>query len=101
MPVDRQPRKLERVATDDIRGLASDSWKFDKLIRVARHVAAIFRNQRLGHPEQATRLGAEKAGRLNDLLEIFGGSLGQCLGIWIACEDDRRDLIDARIGALR
>ncbi len=101
MPIDGKPRHAERVAEDDVGGLASDARQFDQRVHRARHLAAMGLDDLGRHTQERTRLGAEEPGRLNLRLELVGRRPGERAGVRVAAEERRRDLIDALVGALR
>ena len=67
----------------------------------ARHLAAVALDEALREADQAPRLGAEEAGRADDLLELGGRGRRERRGVGVAREEPRRHHVDPLVGALR
>lgn len=99
--IHRQARHAQRVAQDDVGGLASHARELDEIVHARRHFAPVSFHERAGHAGQRLRLGSEEAGRLNLRLQLRGRGLRQRAGVRVSREEGRRDSIDALVRALR
>src|SRR6266513_1317518 len=70
--INGQAGHAERVAEDDMRGLASDAGQRGELLHVRRHLAAMLRHELLRHPDQRLRFLTEEARGQDDGLELGG-----------------------------
>ena len=68
--VDGQAGHAERVAEDDVRGLAADARQRHERLHARRHLAPVLRDEALRHAEERPGLLAEEAGRCTSLLEL-------------------------------
>ena len=69
--VDGDPRDAERVAQHDVGRLATDPGQRDEVGEAAGHLAVVPLDQRLAQPDDRGRLGAEEAGRADEVLELL------------------------------
>src|ERR1035441_1138012 len=88
-------------AQHDVGGLARHSGQLQQLLHGARHLPAEFADQFAGCAHDRLRLVAEKPGGANVGFELFRLKRGK--GLWrrVFLEKDRRDQVDAYVGALR
>ena len=100
MPIDRKAGHAEGVTEDDICRLPADAREGDERVHVGRHRPAVRLDEGGGHPDQRFRFRAEKAGRVNLLLERSRRRPGERPGVRIPFEQGGRDEVDARIGRL-
>src|SRR5690348_11769932 len=91
----------EGVAEHHVGGLEPHAGQLDEGRALARHLAAVTLDERLGHAEQRAGLGAEEARRADLALELLRPGLRQRVGSWIRLEQTGRDHVDALVGALR
>ncbi len=99
--IHRQSRDAERVAKDDVGGLAAHAGQLHQFVHRPRHFAAMRVDDLGRHPEQRARLGAEETCRLDLRLEFVGGRPGERRGVGVALEQGRRDLVHPLVSALR
>jgi len=99
--IDRQTGNAQRMSEHDVRRLAADARELRELLHVGRHLAAVFGDQLLRHPDQGFRFLTKESGRQNLRLELGGCGLRQRARISIALEKGGRDHVDARVGGLR
>src|SRR5450759_678131 len=90
----------ERVAKDDVCGLASDAGKLDESVHRIWHLAVVALDQSLAESDQALRLVAEEPRALDDLLQFFRRRIGERDGRWKSVKEQRRHHVHALVGAL-
>ena len=91
----------KRVAEDDVRRLSADAGQLDECLHVARHVAAVASDERVGHRDEVRCLAAEEASTPNHLLDILLSRGGERCGVGIPHEERWGDHVDAFVCALR
>jgi hypothetical protein len=96
-----QPGDAERVPEHDVRRLAADARQRDERLHRRRHRTAVGLDEGRGHAQKRPGLRAEEAGRHDLRLELARRGGGERLGVRIPAEERRRDLVHARVGALR
>jgi hypothetical protein len=101
MTIDGEARHAQRVAQDDIGGLAPDTGELDEILHARRDFAVVLLHERARHSGERLRFHPEEAGGLNLGLELRCRRLRQRAGVRISREERRRDLVDALVGALR
>src|SRR5690606_27579268 len=94
-------RLAERVAQDDVRGLAADAREADQRVHLRRDLAPVLVDQRVRHRDQVPRLAPEEAGRVDELFDLLLLRAGQVLWCRVPREEGGRDLVDPLVGALR
>ena len=97
MPIDGEPRHAERVAEDDVGGLAADAGKRGERVHVGRNISAVLLDEGARGADDRFRLRAEEAGGVNLRLEVFRRGLRQRRGVGIAREERRRHQVHAGI----
>src|SRR5664279_4529175 len=85
----------------DVRGLAGHSGQLQEFVHGARYLAAELADQLTGGAHHRLRFVAEESGGANVVFELFGLERGKRFGRRVFLEDDRRDHVDAYVGALR
>ena len=70
--IDRKAREAERDAPHHVAGLAPHSGDGHQILERRGHLALEALHQRRRHADQALGLGAEEAGRADDLLDVLG-----------------------------
>jgi hypothetical protein len=88
------------MSDHDVRGLAPDPRQRHELSDRARHDAAVTLQEPPGEADEAPRLGAEEAGRSDDLLDVGGRRRGECGRIRVAREELWGDLVHALVRTL-
>ncbi len=100
--IDRQAGHAERVAEHDVGGLASDAGQLRR-VRPSRPAPRRHGVRRARAPcrRSAPRLHPEEAGGAESAARALRVGARQRRGVRIAREQRRRDLVHARVGALR
>jgi hypothetical protein len=88
-------------AQNDIGRLARNAWKFDELLDVARHLAAMSFDERSAGFANRLRLAAKETRRPDDGLDLGLRSGGQCCRRREAPEELLRHPIHDSVGAPR
>jgi hypothetical protein len=98
--VDGDARDAERVAEDDVRGLAADAGQRHQVDQTAGDLAVVPLLQRPTELDQRIGLVAEEPGGPDQLLQLrpVGARVGR--GGRVAREELRGDLVDPLVGAL-
>ena len=89
--VDRHPLQAEGHAPDDVRRLAADTGDRNQVGQGRRDLPAIALLQRCGHAEQASGLGPEEAGRVDEPFDLGRVGVDQFRGGRVAGEQGGRD----------
>ncbi len=93
-------RHSERIAQDDIRGLATDAGQRDQVLQAARHLAAEVVAQGRGQAEQRFRLGPEETRGPDQLLQRLGVRRRHVLRRRVGGEEGGGGLVDPQVGGL-
>jgi hypothetical protein len=99
--VDGEAGHPERVAEDDVRGLAADARQRHQGVHRVRDDATVQVDEGLPELDQRIRLGPEEAGGLEQFLELGAIGGGVRGGRGVAREELRGDLVDPHVGGLR
>ncbi len=86
MPIDRKTRNAERVAEDDVRGLAADAGQRYQRRHRVRDFAGVLFDDGGGHADEGARLGAKEACGLNLRLELTRRRASQRARIGVTLE---------------
>ena len=89
------------VAENEICRLAPDSGQLEQIVHVIRHAAAEIAQDHLRRADDVASLGAVKAAGSDILFDLRNVSLGKALQRRKARKQRRRNLVYARVGALR
>src|SRR5688572_28673538 len=101
MSVDRDPFVgFVGIAEHDVGRLAAYSRQRTKLLHGSRHLAAMFRHNRLRHSNKTLGLIAKEPGGLDDFLDILRLRPGQLEGGWVPGKQRRRDHVHPGISTL-
>src|SRR5262245_19009322 len=100
MRIDGDAGHAIRVAEDHVRRLAADARQWHQSLHGCRDLAAVFFDNQPAARLDVLGLVAKEAGRLDGFLQLADVSISERLGIRIACEQCRRDHVDAHVSAL-
>ncbi len=101
MTIDWQPWYPERVAEDDVGGLATDAGQRRERVHVRRNISPVLLDEDARGADDGFRFRAKKTRRANLGFEIFRCGFRERGGIRVAREEPRRHQVHARVGGLR
>ena len=89
------------MAEHDVGGLAADAGQFDERVHRGGHLAAMLVDERLRHADEARDFIRKNRSAESAARALRVSARGERAGVRIAREQRGRDLVHARVGALR